>query len=171
MTVGYRNAKGERSTRHLEPLRLVNYSGRWYLLSFDCQNKELRTFHLSRIEKIEQIEGDLFQSRYSEDEIDTFIHGGFGIFMGNRSIPVTFCVFGWASNAMATQTWHKDQKIRKVELEGKEGLEVTVPVANLQEILSQILSFGSAARPMGPPQFVQAWKDAVLDMAKEAEKL
>lgn len=171
MTLGYRNAKGERSVRHIEPLRLVNYSGRWYLLSFDRQNKELRTFHLSRIEKIEQIEGDLYQSRYTEEELDSFIHGGFGIFMGKESIPVTFIVFGWASNALATQTWHKDQKIRKVEFEGKEGLEVTVPVANLQEILSQILSFGPKARPVGPPEFVKAWKEAVREMAKEAEKL
>ncbi len=171
MTLGYRNAKGERSTRHIEPLRLVNYSGRWYLLSYDRQNKELRTFHLSRIEKIEQIEGDLFQSRYSEQELDAFIHGGFGIFMGRQSIPVTFCVFGWASNALATQTWHKDQKIRPVIRDGKKGLEVTVPVANLQEILSQILSFGAAAKPIGPPQFVQAWKDAVMAMAQEAERV
>jgi len=171
MTLGYRNAKGERSNRHIEPLRLVNYSGRWYLLSYDRQNKELRTFHLSRIEKIEQIEGDLFQSRYSEQELDAFIHGGFGIFMGRQSIPVTFCVFGWASNALATQTWHKDQKIRPVIRDGKKGLEVTVPVANLQEILSQILSFGAAAKPIGPPQFVQAWKDAVLAMAQEAERV
>lgn len=171
MTLGYRNAKGERSSRHIEPLRLVNYSGRWYLLSFDRQNKELRTFHLSRIEKIEPIEGDIFQSRYTEEELDSFIHGGYGIFMGKLSIPVTFCVFGWASNALATQTWHKEQKIRSVEIEGRQGLEVTVPVANLQEILSQVLAFGSAARPIAPPQFVQAWKEAVLEMAKEAEKL
>jgi len=171
MTLGYRNAKGERSTRHIEPLRLVNYSGRWYLLSYDCQNKELRTFHLSRIERIIPIEGDLFKNRYTEQELDTFIHGGFGIFMGNRSIPVTFCVFGWARNALETQTWHKDQKVRNVEFDGKKGLEVTVPVANLQEILSQILSFGSAAKPIGPPQFVRAWKEAVLAMAKEAENL
>ena len=170
MTLRYRNAKGERSTRHIEPLRLVNYSGRWYLLSFDRQNRELRTFHLARIESIEGIEGDFFTSRYSEDELESFVHGGFGIFMGNKSIPVTFCVFGWARNALETQTWHKDQKIRKVELDGKEGLEVTVPVANLQEILSQLLAFGSAARPIGPPQFVQAWKEAVMAMAKEAEK-
>ncbi len=171
MSLGYRNAKGERSNRHIEPLRLVNYSGRWYLLSFDRQNKELRTFHLSRIEKIEPIEGDHFQSQYTEEELDSFIHGGFGIFMGKQSIPVTFCVFGWASNALATQTWHKDQMIRPVSRDGRQGLEVTVPVANLQEILSQILSFGSAAIPVAPPQFVQAWKDAVSAMAKEAEKL
>ncbi len=171
MSLGYRNAKGERSNRHIEPLRLVNYSGRWYLLSFDRQNKELRTFHLSRIEKIEPIEGDHFQSQYTEGELDSFIHGGFGIFMGKQSIPVTFCVFGWASNALATQTWHKDQMIRPVSFEGRQGLEVTVPVANLQEILSQILSFGPAAIPIAPLQFVQAWKDAVSAMAKEAEKL
>ena len=171
MTLRYRNAKGERSTRHIEPLRLVNYSGRWYLLSFDRQNRELRTFHLARIESIEGIEGDFFTSRYSEDELESFVHGGFGIFMGNKSIPVTFCVFGWARNALETQTWHKDQKIRKVELDGKEGLEVTVPVANLEEILSQLLAFGALARPVGPPQFVQAWKEAVMAMAEEAGKI
>lgn len=171
MTLGYCNAKGERSTRHIEPLRLVNYSGRWYLLSFDLQNRELRTFHLSRIERLEGIEGDLFLSRYTEEELDSFVHGGFGIFMGKQSIPVTFCVFGWARNALETQTWHKDQQVSHVVHEGKEGLEVTVPVANLQEILAQLLSFGSAARPVSPPEFVQAWKEAVLAMAQEAEKI
>ncbi|MDY0289033.1 MAG: WYL domain-containing protein [Sphaerochaeta sp.] len=171
MTLGYRNAKGERSTRHIEPLRLVNYSGRWYLLSFDLQHRELRTFHLSRMEKMEGIQGDLFQSRYTEEELDSFVHGGFGIFMGNTIIDVTFCVFGWAANALETQTWHKDQEIRHVVHEGREGLEVTVPVANLQEILSQLLSFGSLARPVSPPQFVQAWREAVLAMAQEAQKI
>lgn len=171
MSMCYRNAKGERSTRHIEPLRLVNYSGRWYLLSFDRQNKELRTFHLSRIERIEQIQGDRFTSSFSEEELETFIHGGYGIFMGNKVISVTFRVYGWASNTLSTQTWHKDQVVERVDVDGQQALQVTVPVANMQEILSKILSFGPSALPLSPPQFVQMWKQAVQEMATQAKSI
>lgn len=171
MSMGYRNAQGVRSVRHIEPLRLINYSGRWYLLSYDRQNKELRTFHLARIERIEQIEGDIFSALYTDEELDAFIHGGFGIFMGKESIMVTFCVFAWAKTAMATQTWHAQQKVRQLTIEGKSALEVSFPVANVQEVLSLVLSFGPAARPLAPPEFVEAWKEAVFAMAEEGKKL
>ena len=169
MTMQYRNAKGESSNRHIEPLRLVNYSGRWYLLSFDLQHKELRTFHLSRIQKIEQIAGDRIHTTISEAELDTFIHGGYGIYMGKEILPATFHIFGWAINTVLTQTWHKDQKIKQIEVEGKPALEVTVPVANIQEILSKLLSFGSAAKPVAPPSLVQKWRQTIEEMTALAK--
>jgi len=169
MTMHYRNAKGEPSKRHIEPLRLVNYSGRWYLLSFDLQNKELRTFHLSRILEIEQIPGDKIHNALSEAELDAFIHGGYGIYMGKEILTATFQIYGWAINTVLTQTWHKDQKIQRIEVGGEPALEVTVPVANIQEILSKLLSFGSAAKPIAPPSLVEKWKQTVASMAVLAD--
>ncbi|AEV30098.1 putative transcriptional regulator [Sphaerochaeta pleomorpha str. Grapes] len=171
MTMHYHNGQGEATVRHIEPLRLVNYSGRWYLLAFDLKHRELRIFHLSRIEDINAIVGDFFHSSFTEDQLNTFIHGGYGIFMGSESINVTFRIFGSAVHTVATQTWHKEQKVKHLQVEGKEVLEVTLPVANMQEILSKVLSFGSAARPVSPPSFVDAWKATVLKMQSLAEEL
>lgn len=164
MTMHYKNAVGELSRRHIEPLRLINYSGRWYLVSYDLQHKELRTFHLSRIIELAQIVGDKMKVRYNDAELDAFIHSGYGIFMGDRVTYVTFRVYGWAINTLATQTWHVKQKQRMVKEEGCDALEVTLPVANLQEILSALLFFGAQARPLDPPEFVALYKQSVEAM-------
>ncbi len=171
MSMHYRNALGVRSHRHIEPLRLVNYSGRWYLLAFDMQHRQLRTFHLSRVEQLAQIGGDRMKSRFSDDELDDFINCGYGIFMGNEVTYVTFRVYGWAIHTLSTQSWHPEQKQRLVIEEGKEALEVILPVSNLQEILSTLLSYGPDARPVAPEEFVLRYKQSVAQMWKTAEKL
>lgn len=164
MTMHYKNANGELSRRHIEPLRLINYSGRWYLVSYDLQHKELRTFHLSRILDLSRISGDRMKERYSDAELDAFIHSGYGIFMGKEVTYVTFRVYGWAINTLATQTWHAKQKQRFVKEDGQDALEVTLPVANLHEILSALLFFGPQARALAPPEFVNLYNQAVENM-------
>ena len=169
MTMPYKNALSELSVRHIEPLRLVNYSGRWYLLAYDLRHKQLRTFHLSRIISIVPIQGDRIQKRFSEEEIDAFITSGYGIFMGKEVTYVTFRVYGWAKETLSTQTWHKDQQLRTVKEGDLEALEVTLPAASLSEILSSILAFGAAAKPISPPEFVERYRTALRDMQKNLE--
>jgi predicted DNA-binding transcriptional regulator YafY len=171
MSMHYRNALGVHSHRHIEPLRLVNYSGRWYLLAFDMQHRQLRTFHLSRIEQLAQIRGDRMKSRFSDEELDDFINSGYGIFMGNEVTYVTFRVYGWAIHTLSTQNWHPEQKQRMVQEEDKEALEVILPVSNLQEILSTLLSYGPDARPIAPEEFVLRYKQSVAQMWEAAKKL
>ena len=49
----YISSKGIESSRIVEPCRLINYSGSWYLLSFDRLREDFRTFQVSRIKKTE----------------------------------------------------------------------------------------------------------------------
>ncbi|MGE4583674.1 MAG: helix-turn-helix transcriptional regulator [Sphaerochaeta sp.] len=169
MTMHYRNAAGQESNRHIEPVRLVNYSGRWYLLAFDLKHHQLRTFHLSRILSIAQIVGDRMQRRYAEAELNAFVNAGYGIFLGKEITYVTFRVYDWAKETLSTQTWHAQQKVRRVMEGQQEALEVTLPVADLHEILSSLLSFGVHARPVSPPEFVDMYKAMVQDMALHAD--
>ncbi|MGH0051922.1 MAG: helix-turn-helix transcriptional regulator [Sphaerochaetaceae bacterium] len=171
MSMHYCNAFGVHSHRHIEPLRLVNYSGRWYLLAYDLQHKQLRTFHLSRIEQLAQIEGDRMKQRFSDEELDAFIHAGYGIFMGKEVTYVTFRVYGWAIHALSTQSWHPEQTQRIVQDQGKEALEVTIPVSNLQEVLAALLSYGPDARPIAPEAFVQRYKQLVERMGEMIKTL
>lgn len=45
----YRRADGERSTRRLEPYRVLAVDGRWYLFAWDLDREDWRTFRLDRM--------------------------------------------------------------------------------------------------------------------------
>jgi predicted DNA-binding transcriptional regulator YafY len=46
---GYTAASGERTSRHVEPHRLVVLDRRWYLLAYDLDRQDWRTFRLDRV--------------------------------------------------------------------------------------------------------------------------
>lgn len=45
----YRNHAGETSQRHVQPLRLANYGRRWYLIAWDIQRSDWRSFRVDRL--------------------------------------------------------------------------------------------------------------------------
>ncbi|MDO5661558.1 MAG: YafY family protein [Brachybacterium sp.] len=45
----YRRADGHRSTRRIEPYRVLSLSGRWYLFAWDLDREDWRTFRLDRM--------------------------------------------------------------------------------------------------------------------------
>jgi len=161
ITMHYRDSNGALSRRHIEALRLINYSGRWYLLSYDLHKKEIRTFHLARVVSLAPIEGDRAQQRYSDDELDELIGRGYGIFLSGALIEVSFLATGWAAEVIATQTWHPRQT---TSTDGAGNLVVRLPVANLNEILSTLLYYGPQVRPLSPPLLVERYREAVKKM-------
>jgi predicted DNA-binding transcriptional regulator YafY len=48
---GYTSAGGERSERHVEPLRLVPLGRRWYLAAYDLTRHDWRSFRLDRLDR------------------------------------------------------------------------------------------------------------------------
>jgi predicted DNA-binding transcriptional regulator YafY len=47
----YRSRDGTESRRHVEPLSLVNLGRRWYLVAWDCERQDWRSFRLDRLER------------------------------------------------------------------------------------------------------------------------
>jgi len=47
----YASRDGTRSRRHVEPLSLVNRGSRWYLVAWDCDRGDWRTFRVDRLER------------------------------------------------------------------------------------------------------------------------
>jgi len=50
LSYAYRDHVGDVSQRHVQPLRLVNYGRRWYLVAWDASRDDWRTFRADRIE-------------------------------------------------------------------------------------------------------------------------
>jgi predicted DNA-binding transcriptional regulator YafY len=47
--LGYVDGEGRRTDRHIEPVRIVHAGRRWYLVAYDLDRKDWRTFRLDRV--------------------------------------------------------------------------------------------------------------------------
>lgn len=173
LNLEYENLQNEKSKRKIEPERLINYNGAWYLVCWDYKSSNLRTFHLSRIQNITILKEpyENHDDKYPTEEyesyeqhLDRFINSSFGIFCGNKSETVKIRFFKEALRIVRYQKWHKDQKMTVLNNNNEEIIELEVPVSNYTEILSKVLSFGSNAVPIYPKKFCDLWESEVKRM-------
>jgi predicted DNA-binding transcriptional regulator YafY len=168
----YVNAKAERSERSVEPERLVNYSGRWYLVAWDLLRGALRTFHLSRVEKLSlSKEFVASPSTPGRDDVsvEAYLASGFGIFKGAATVEAKVRIKGPAAALVARQSWHPKQRVeRGIDADGEPYTDITLPVADWTELLGRVLSFGSAAEAIAPPEFRKAWREEIRRMGERA---
>jgi predicted DNA-binding transcriptional regulator YafY len=66
VTFGYRAADGRRSERRAEPYRLVATDRRWYLVAYDLDRNDWRTFRVDRLSGL-QVTGHTFAPRELAD--------------------------------------------------------------------------------------------------------
>lgn len=146
LRIHYRSALGQNSERDLEPLRLVNYQGRWYLLAFCRLRGDIRMFHIARITAA--VVGRQGFSRHSEDNYKAYLNSAFGIFKGGVLFNATILFTSTAAELVRNQRWHRDQVIETTT----EGIVMHLPVNDDRELIMKILQYGSMARVIAPDQ-------------------
>ncbi|MDJ0624031.1 MAG: WYL domain-containing protein [Desulfocapsaceae bacterium] len=142
--VSYRSAKAEESERVLEPLRLVSYQGRWYLLAYCRLRLDIRLFHIARM--LSARLGQETFKRESEDNYNSYLNSAFGIFKGEAVFQATILFTSTAAELVRHQRWHRDQVIEEVD----EGILLRLPVNDDRELVMKILQYGSMARVIEP---------------------
>ena len=163
LAIEYLNTKNESKERRIEPFNLINYAGNWYIIAWDHLRQGLRTFHASRIKKLSVTnEPFLDHGKNIDAEVDKFIQSGYGIFLGEKTRTVKIKFTGKAAQIVRTQTWHPSQK--RIQNENGE-VELSFEAANLTEVLSKVLSFGSSAAPLAPEELVDLWKDEIKKLS------
>ena len=66
VTFNYRSRDGVRSTRRAEPYRLVATARLWYLVAFDLDRRDWRTFRVDRVKQV-RLTGHTFEPREQVD--------------------------------------------------------------------------------------------------------
>lgn len=145
----YRSAQSAKSERVLEPLRLVSYQGRWYLLAFCRLRQGKRLFHIARI--LDALPGKETFKRQSDDNYSSYLNSAFGIFKGEVLFNATIRFTSTAAELVRYQRWHRDQRIE--ETEG--GILMHLPVNDDRELLMKILQYGSMAQVVAPDELRQ----------------
>ncbi len=167
----YVNSKNQKSERRVEPYYLINYTGNWYMLCWDYNRNELRTFNIARIEKLSSA-SEAFEDhgRDFQSKLKSFIENGFGIFMGEKTQTVKIKFTGEAARIVHTQKWHPKQTVEVSDKDGKEII-ISFPAADLTEVLSKVLSFGENAVPLEPAELQELWKEKIRKMRELSEKI
>ena len=168
LEITYKNAKNEESVRKIEPYNLINYGGNWYVVCFDYLRKELRTFHVSRISRM-NLTKDSFEDHGKDfaEKVKAHMESGFGIFLGEKTKTVKIQFTGRAAIIVRTQQWHPKQQILNASKNEENGDAVILsfPAAELTEVLAKILSYGPDAVPLEPPELVKMWEESVEQLS------
>ncbi|PIE01325.1 MAG: hypothetical protein CSA81_12130 [Acidobacteria bacterium] len=160
----YHSVKGERSERIVDPWRLLNYQGRWYLIAYCQERKDRRHFHCARIRKI-----NVLREKRSVEVPDNLreMEKGFGIFKGRKTRDVRIFFKKEAAAVVKYQVWHNEQMVQTAP----GGIILTVPAADEREIMMKIMQYGSNARVLEPASLREQIRMEVKKMLSEFDEL
>jgi len=155
----YRDGTGQMSRRIVEPMKLVNYQGHWYLLAWCRSRQGRRMFHLARMEETEQIAAS---TEHTIEKDDDWLTGSFGIFKGPVSFQATIRFTGTAAKIIRHQHWHPDQELQQKN----DGLLLKLPVADDRELIMKVLQFGSQAEIIAPEKLRKKLEEEIRHMTR-----
>ncbi len=148
LIITYQALSSPQTKRTIEPARLVNYQGRWYLAAWCTMRNDTRLFHVARINSSELGSSHSAQNAtFSLDELDR----SFGIFSGTPAYTAVISFTGSAADLVKNQYWHRDQLISQK----KDHVVMSLPVSDDREIMMKILQFGAQAKVLEPAHLVE----------------
>ena len=163
LAISYRSPSRKNTKRTIEPLKLINYQGRWYLSAWCLLRDAHRTFHLARF-----IGAELTNKSRSAPEMSSqHLDRSFGIFKGPPRYIAEILFTGTAAELVKNQVWHKDQKIFFEE--NKTTLQI--PVHDDREIMMKILQYGSQAMVLKPNHLKQKIFNEIDQLFKIYERV
>lgn len=137
----------ETEPRRVQPYHLANRESVWYLVGHDLDRQALRTFALGRMR------GLAVTARHFERPADfspaKFFGKAFGAFVGTGDYRIVIRFSATAADQVRERFWHESQETRELP-DG--GLEFTVQLGGLDEILRWTLGWAGEAEVLAPPE-------------------
>ena len=133
--------------RRVQPYHLANRENAWYLVGHDLDRGSLRTFALARMQTLAVSERRF--ERPAEFSPAKFFGKAFGAFVGTGDYRVVLRFDATVADQIRERCWHESQETRDLP-DG--GLEFTVQLGGLDEILRWILGWGGDVEVLAPPE-------------------
>ncbi len=151
--------EGLRAVDSLAPLLLREYLGRWYLVGAFLPHRQLSSFGLDRLTRLE-VTQEHFTPPSDVDPAGIFAHV---IGIAHADEPPQRVVLAFRRNQgkyVKTLPWHPSQKVLREE--GEECL-IELAVIPTDELVQRILMFGGGVRVVEPPGLVKSIRNALED--------
>jgi predicted DNA-binding transcriptional regulator YafY len=152
-------------TRCVQPYHVGQIEHGWYLIAHDPARNAMRTFALQRISQLQ-----VLKTRFVRDakfNARDHLGGGFGVWSyagsAQRMHEVRIRFEGYAARVVAERQWHASQTIQKIKQDGS-VIEFQATLSGLEELTRWILSWGSKAKVLGPPELKKRVQQEVAKM-------
>jgi proteasome accessory factor B len=136
--------------RRLRPYHLTCINYQWYVLGHDTLRNEVRRFVLGRMQSLQTLHSTF--SRPKTFSADKFLKGSFGVFSGDKPIAIRIWFDAFAARLVRERTWHHSQEIHQLP---SDEIEITLTLTSIVEISRWILSWGTHAKALAPPELVK----------------
>ena len=133
--------------RRVQPYHLANRESAWYLVGHDLERGALRTFSLARMKTL--VVSERRFERPADFSPEKFFGKAFGAFVGTGNYRVVVRFSAAVADQVRERFWHESQETRDLP-DG--GLEFTVQLGGLDEILRWILGWAGEAEVVAPKE-------------------
>lgn len=146
LQIQYRSlSSGRTLDRVIEPYRVFNLRGVWYVAAFDHRRRAVRDFALHRIRK-----ATLTEEPYQPDpgfDFKAYMADAFSIEKGGRPMNVAVRFAPRQARWIREKPWHRSARIQE-RLDG--GCVLRMKVAVTSELRRWVMQFGDEAEVLGP---------------------
>lgn len=137
--------------RRVQPYQMAEIEKGWYLIGYDLDRKDLRTFAVQRIRGGLSLTSKNF-IRPRTFRLEDHLAGSFGVWTGDgETHEVRIRFSGFAARYVEERQWHPSQKIVK----NGDTVEISLTLNALEDVFRWVLSWGSQAEVLSPPAFRQ----------------
>jgi len=154
------------SIRTINPLKVICYGTKWYLITFCHKNQGLRTFLFSRIQGL-TLTTKTFDPQKWEDDLVERIEGSFGVARGDSIQTATIKFYDPSSYYVKDQIWHPEQTTIVSTIEGEFVVEFQLPYAKPEELIGKVLKYGATAEIAEPLSLRDQWLEEIEKMSKK----
>ncbi|MDB6056237.1 MAG: helix-turn-helix, type 11 domain protein [Verrucomicrobiales bacterium] len=142
----YRKPGGKtRHTRLVHPYHVTCSDNRWYLLGYDEERHDIRTFALARMSSMQTTD-----KRFTPpDDFDPakYLSDSFTVMSGTGDYEVVIDFDAWATDQLRGRKWHATQTVTEL---ADGASRMTMHLSALEEVERWILSWGTHATVIGP---------------------
>lgn len=131
--------------RRVRPYHLAHRENLWYLVAYDLERKDTRTFALPRITDV--IVTDVHFEKPDDFSAEKFFANALGVLGGDGDFHVVIRFKSEAADLVREREWHESQEMRELR-DG--GLELSLRLGALAEIERWVLGWGASAEVIKP---------------------
>jgi len=144
----YSAAKDEITTRVVDPYRLLQNRGTWYVVAWCRLRNDMRLFALHRIENHHVLEGVSFHVR-DDFDVDAWIDKAFLLEHTGTEHGVKIHFKPRSARYIRERNWHPTQKLTEHE---DKSCTLEFTTQSLDETKRWVLTYGSEAHVLEPPE-------------------
>ena len=152
--------KAQEKPRTVSPLFLKEYRNRWYTISYDESQKEIRTYALERINSPKIIDK---KANYPKDfDAEKYFKHSMGItsYKGQTS-KILINANPIAARYLKSQPIHESQEI---QFENKDHTEFLINLLISEELIRTLLSYGGEIEVVQPKELRKIIEDRITEM-------